>query len=73
MQLDWPPIEQQFPEFRMLLREAALRGMTLDLLAAAFVARAQTTGALPTCEELLQAIRAGKFDHWSFDHGHSLS
>jgi hypothetical protein len=31
MELDWPPIEQ-FPEFRTLLREAALRGMTLDLL-----------------------------------------
>jgi len=72
MQLDWPPIEQ-FPEFRTLLRDAVLRGWTLDLLATAFVARAQTTGALPTCEELLQAIRAGEFDHWSFSLGQSLS
>jgi len=65
MQLDWPPIEQ-FPQFRTLLREAVLRGWTLDLLAAAFVAR-----ELPTCEELLGEIRAGTFDFLFFDHGQS--
>jgi hypothetical protein len=72
MQLDWPPIEQ-LPEFRTLLHEALLRGWTLDLLAAAFVAHAHATGSLPTCEELRKEICAGTFDTLFFSRGQSLS
>jgi hypothetical protein len=72
MKLDWPPIEQ-FEAFRELRREAVLRGWTLNLLAAAFVAHAHATGSLPTCEQLRNEIRAGTFDTLFFDHGQSLS